>query len=235
MEQIALLLEALAAFGLTAVMYRVLLSATRVDPTVLAISFYMVLLTVSQYAASKITNYLGFLVPAGTMTYVATVAMLDIIVLREGFHYARNVVLAGFLSQWLITAVNYVVYYLPSPLAPNSAYAPVFLTSARVAFASPIAYLAAETLDAYMVAKIGGAIWKRVFYSDPVAMAVDTLVFMPIAFWGVLPPADFWTAVAGLLLSKISLAPVVVGVVYLNRKYLLKSAYEKNGRPYIRP
>lgn len=227
-----LLLEALAAFGLTAVMYRALLRLVRIDPTVLAVAFYMVLLTVSQYAASKITTYLGFLVPAGTMTYIATVAMLDVIVLREGFHYARNVVLAGFLSQWLVTAVNYVVVYLPSPVAPNSIYEAVFSTSARVAFASPIAYLAAETLDAYMVAKIGGAIWKRVFYSDPAAMAVDTLVFMPIAFWGVLPPHDFWNSVAGLLVAKISLAPVVVGVVYLNRKYLLKPAYERSS---IRP
>jgi uncharacterized integral membrane protein (TIGR00697 family) len=225
--EIALLLEALAAFGLTAAMYRALLRLVRIDPTVLAIAFYMVLLTVSQYAASKITDYLGFLVPAGTMTYIATVAMLDVIVLREGFHYARNVVLAGFLSQWLITAVNYIVVYLPSPVAPNSIYEAVFSTSARVAFASPIAYLAAETLDAYMVARIGGAIWKRVFYSDPVAMAVDTLVFMPIAFWGVLPSQVFWTATAGLLISKISMAPVVVGVVYLNRKYLLKQAYER--------
>lgn len=225
--EIALLLEALAAFGLTAAMYRALLRLVRIDPTVLAIAFYMVLLTVSQYAASKITDYLGFLVPAGTMTYIATVAMLDVIVLREGFHYARNVVLAGFLSQWLITAVNYIVAYLPSPVAPNSIYEAVFSTSARVAFASPIAYLAAETLDACMVARIGGAIWKRVFYSDPVAMAVDTLVFMPIAFWGVLPLQVFWTATAGLLISKISMAPVVVGVVYLNRKYLLKQAYER--------
>ncbi|MFP3192381.1 MAG: queuosine precursor transporter [Thermoproteus sp.] len=224
--EIALLLEALAAFGLTAAMYRALLRLVRIDPTVLAIAFYMVLLTVSQYAASKITDYLGFLVPAGTMTYIATVAMLDVIVLREGFHYASNVVLAGFLSQWLITAVNYIVVYLPSPVAPNLIYEAVFTTSARVAFASPIAYLAAETLDAYMVARIGGAIWKRVFYSDPVAMAVDTLVFMPIAFWGVLPPQVFWTATAGLLISKISMAPVVVGVVYLNRKYLLRQAYE---------
>jgi hypothetical protein len=30
-----------------------------------------------------------------------------------------------------------------------------------------------------------------------------------------------------LLISKISMAPVVVGVVYLNRKYLLKQAYER--------
>lgn len=227
-----LLAEALAAFGLTAVMYRALLRLVRVDPTVLAVAFYMVLLTISQYAASKITDYLGFLVPAGTMTYVATIAMLDIVVLREGFHYARNVVLAGFLSQWLITAVNYIVVYLPSPVAPNSIYEAVFSTSARVAFASPIAYLAAETLDAYIMSRIGGAIWKRVFYSDPAAMAVDTFVFMPIAFWGVLPPPDFWNSTLGLLITKISMAPVVVGVVYLNRKYLLRPAYE---RSYIRP
>lgn len=223
-----LLLEALVTFGLTALMYRALLRLVRVDPTVLAIAFYMVLLTISQYAASKITTYLGFLVPAGTMTYVATVAMLDIIVLREGFHYARNVVLAGFLSQWLITAVNYAIVRLPSPIAPNSIYEAVFSTSARIAFASPIAYLAAETLDAYMVSRIGGAVWKRVFYSDPVAMAVDTLVFMPIAFWGVLPPSNFWNSTVGLLVAKISLAPVVVGVVYLNRKYLLRVAYERS-------
>ncbi|MFB6489822.1 MAG: queuosine precursor transporter [Thermoproteus sp. AZ2] len=221
-----LLLWAAAVFGLTALFYRLLLDLVKPDPTALAIVFYMVLLTISQYAASKITTYLWFAVPAGVMTYVATVAMLDIITLREGFRYARNVVLAGFLSQFLITAVNLVVLNLPSVAAPNNIYAYVFSTSARVAMASPIAYLAAETLDAYIVARLGGAIWKRVITADPIAMTIDTLVFMPIAFWGVLPPPVYWETVLGQLAAKLTLAPVIVGVVYLNRRYLLKKAYE---------
>lgn len=222
---------AAAVFGLTALFYRLLLEILKPDPTALAVVFYMVLLTISQYAASKITSYLWFAVPAGVMTYVATVAMLDIIALREGFRYARNVVAAGFLAQFLITAVNYIVLNLPSLAAPNEAYSYVFSTSARIAMASPLAYLAAETINAYIVVKLGGAVWKRVITADPVAMFVDTMVFMPIAFWGVLPPQLYWDAVAGQLAAKLSLAPVVLGMVYLNRKYLLKKAYERAVQP----
>ncbi|CCC82562.1 queuosine precursor transporter [Thermoproteus tenax] len=221
-----LVLWAVAVFGLTALFYRLLLDVLKIDPTTLAMAFYMVLLTISQYAASKLTYYLGFVVPAGTMTYVATVAMLDIITLREGFRFARNVVLAGFLSQFLITAVNQVVLLLPSAVGSNAQYETVFSTTARIAAASPIAYLAAETLDAYVISRVGGAVWKRVLYSDPAAMAVDTMVFMPVAFWGALPPNVFWQTVLGLLAAKLSLTPAVVGIVYLNRRYLLKRAYE---------
>ena len=223
--ELALLAWAVVIFGASALIYRSLVSALKTDPTLTASALYLVLLTISQYAASKITVYLWFGVPGGTITYVATVAMLDVVVMREGFKYARNLVFIGLASQALITIANESVLSMPALSGNGGIYSYVFGVSARVALASAIAYLAAELTDAYLVSRIRHAIWKRVLYSDPVAMAVDTLVFVPLAFYGVLPRAALASTMLGLLLAKWSLSPAVLGLVYLNRKFLLRDVY----------
>ena len=227
LPQLILLVWAIVIFGAAAIIYRALVSALRADPTLAAAALYLVLMTISQYAASKITVYLWFGVPAGTATYVATVAMLDIVVMREGFRYARNLILIGLASQALITVANLSVLSMPALSAPSYIYTYVFGVSARIALASAAAYLAAELTDAYVVYRIRHAIWKRVLYSDPVAMAVDTLIFVPLAFYGVLPAGILWSTVLGLVLAKWSLSPAVLGLVLANRRFLLRDVYRR--------
>ncbi|MGC9116232.1 MAG: queuosine precursor transporter [Conexivisphaera sp.] len=229
--QLELLAWAIVVFGAAAAIYRLLVSALRADPTLAAAALYLVLMTISQYAASKVTVYLWFGVPAGTATCVATVAMLDIVVMREGFRYARNLVMIGLASQALITVANASVLSMPAISAPEGVYAYVFGVSARIALASAAAYLAAELTDAYLVYRIRHAIWKRVLYSDPVAMAVDTMIFVPLAFYGVLPGSVLESTMLGLLLAKWSLSPAVLGLVYANRRFLLRDVYEAYPRP----
>ncbi len=231
--QLELIVWALVIFATAALIYRLLVSLVGADPTLAASALYLVLLTISQYAASKVTVYLWFGVPAGTATYVATVAMLDVVVMREGFGYARNLVFVGLASQALITVANEYVLSAPSISAPQGVYAYVFGVSARVALASAVAYLAAELTDAYVVSKVGRAIWMRVLYSDPLAMAIDTLVFIPLAFYGVLPQAVLEGTMVGLLIAKWSLAPAVLGLVYVNRRYLFKDVYAINRGRFI--
>ncbi|MFP3308703.1 MAG: VUT family protein [Nitrososphaeria archaeon] len=223
--QLELLAWALIIFGASAAIYRALVSALRADPTLAASALYLVLLTVSQYAASKVTEYLWFGVPAGTATYVATVAMLDIIVMREGFDYAKGLIAMGLASQALVSVTNISVLSMPTLSAPEDVYGYVFGVSARVALASAAAYLAAELTDAYVVFRVRRAIWKRVLYSDPVAMAVDTLIFVPLAFHGVLPEGTLLSTMLGLVLAKWSLSPMVLGLVYANRRFLLRDVY----------
>ncbi|MGC9178032.1 MAG: queuosine precursor transporter [Conexivisphaera sp.] len=228
--QLMLLVWAVAVFGAAALIYRLVVSALRTDPTLTASALYLVLMTISQYAASKITVYLWFGVPAGTATYVATVAMLDIVVMREGFKYARNLIFTGLASQALITIANASVLSMPAMSGNEEIYAYVFGISARVALASAAAYLAAELTDAYIVNRIKHAIWKRVLYSDPVAMAVDTLIFVPLAFYGALPQTILTSTMLGLLLAKWSLSPAVLGLVYVNRRFLFRDIYGTHAR-----
>ncbi len=63
-----------------------------------------------------------------------------------------------------------------------------FLTSSgRIAAASVIAFLVSENVDVFLVTRLKLGVVRRVGVSDPIAMTIDSLVFIPAAFLGVLP------------------------------------------------
>jgi Uncharacterized ACR, YhhQ family COG1738. len=63
-------------------------------------------------------------------------------------------------------------------------------------------------------------VFKRVGVSDPVSMTVDSLVFVPIAFLGVIPTPALLSTMLGLILGKLTLVPLTIGAVAMNRSTL---------------
>ncbi|WP_342765435.1 VUT family protein [Vulcanisaeta sp. JCM 14467] len=119
-----------------------------------------------------------------------------------------------FIVNWL------VINYPPAPFweSLQGAFASIMGVSARVAIASITAFLVSETYDVFLVSRIGGGVLRRVGYSDPVAMTIDTLVFIPIAFYGVVP--NIWLLMASQLIVKVSLVPMTMLAVWINRRAL---------------
>lgn len=183
---------------------------------------YVLLLTVSQYMASKIGAFVGPLViPMGVFTYSASVAMLDFLTLRFGRGVGYWVVRIAAYLQALIFIINWlVIKYPPAPFwqSLQGAFAGIMGTSARVAIASITAFLASESYDVYLVSRIGGGVLRRVGYSDPVAMTIDTLVFIPTAFYGIVP--NIWLLMVSQLAVKVSLVPMTMLAVWINRRAL---------------
>jgi Uncharacterized conserved protein len=111
-----------------------------------------------------------------------------------------------------------------APSAPfwglQSAYVAIVGESARIAVASVVAFFTAETLDVTLVSRILGNVFKRVGVSDPVSMTVDSLVFVPIAFLGVIPTPALLSTMLGLILGKLTLVPLTIGAVAMNRSTL---------------
>ncbi|MCG2863539.1 MAG: queuosine precursor transporter [Vulcanisaeta sp.] len=183
---------------------------------------YILLLTISQYVASKIGAYIGPLVtPMGVTTYSASVAMLDFLTLRYGRGVGYWIVRIAAYLQALIFIINYLVINYPpapfwSPIQPY--FASIMGTSARIAIASLTAFLVSETYDVFLVSRLRGGVLRRVGYSDPVAMTIDTLVFIPIAFYGVVP--NIWVLMLSQLIIKVSLTPMTMLAIWLNRKAL---------------
>ncbi|MGC9153801.1 MAG: queuosine precursor transporter [Vulcanisaeta sp.] len=183
---------------------------------------YMLLLTVSQYMASKIGAFVGPLViPMGVFTYSASVAMLDFLTLKYGRRVGYWVVRIAAYLQVLIFIINWLVIgYPPATFwaSLQGSFASIMGVSARVAIASITAFLISETYDVFLVSRLGGGVLRRVGYSDPVAMTIDTLVFIPIAFYGVVP--NIWLLMASQLVVKLSLVPMTMLAVWINRKAL---------------
>ena len=183
---------------------------------------YILLLSISQYMASKIGSFIGPLViPMGVFTYSASVAMLDFLTLKFGRRVGYWVVRIAAYLQALIFIVNWlVINYPPAPFwqSLQTAFASIMGVSARIAIASITAFLVSETYDVFLVSRIGGGVLRRVGYSDPVAMTIDTLVFIPIAFYGVVP--NIWLLMASQLIVKVSLVPMTMLAVWINRRAL---------------
>ena len=183
---------------------------------------YVLLLTISQYMASKIGAYVGpLVVPMGVITYSASVSVLDFLTLRYGRGVGYWVVRIAAYLQALVFLINYLVINYPpaqfwEPL--QAPFAAIMGVSARIAIASITAFIVSETYDVFLVSRLGGGVLRRVGYSDPVAMTIDTLVFIPIAFYGVVP--NIWLLMLSQLTVKMSLVPMTMLAVWLNRKAL---------------
>jgi conserved hypothetical integral membrane protein len=183
---------------------------------------YILLLTISQYMASKIGAYVGpLVVPMGVITYSASVSVLDFLTLRYGRGVGYWVVRIAAYLQALVFLINYlVINYPPAQFweSLQATFAAIMGVSARIAIASITAFIVSETYDVFLVSRLGGGVLRRVGYSDPVAMTIDTLVFIPIAFYGVVP--NIWLLMLSQLTVKMSLVPMTMLAVWLNRKAL---------------
>jgi len=182
-------------------------------------AFYIGSYVIAQYLTPKLTFFLGWVVPNGNVSYVATVALMDAIVVLAGLGVAKQVIYAGFVLQILLTLSNLMVIATPTPEWIDPSAVNAFLgVSGRVAVASPIAYLAAELFNAHVTHRYRRKWWARTVYSDPLAMVIDTLIFMPIAFYGEVETRVLLDMTVGLAALKLAFIPLNLLAVYVFRK-----------------
>ena len=131
---------------------------------------------------------------------------------------ARKVVWAGFGAQLFAAFMSAVVIRFPP--APDwqgqAAIETVFGGTPRIVAASLIAYFSGEFCNSYVLAKMklwtsGRFLWARTIGSTIVGEGVDSLIFYPIAFYGL------WAT------------PLVIKVMFGN--YLLKVGWEVVNTP----
>jgi uncharacterized integral membrane protein (TIGR00697 family) len=189
------------------------------SPLVLA-SLYVASYTISQYTSAKLTSFLWFTVPGGNVSFVATVVLMDLIVVLYGPGTARIVILSGFLSQILLLLANFLTINTPDVGSEYGWKWAVYGVSARVALASPLAYLASETLNAHLTWVYRRIWWARTMYSDPISLTIDTLIFIPIAFYGEVSQEILFDMIVGLALLKLTLIPINLFAVYIARRFI---------------
>lgn len=187
------------------------------------VAFYIGSYVIAQYLTPKLTYFLGWIVPNGNVSYVATVALMDAIVVMAGLRIARQVIYAGFVLQILLMLSNLLVILTPTPEWMSSEAINMFLgVSGRVAIASPIAYLIAELFNAHVTHKYKRIWWARTVYSDPLAMIIDTIIFIPIAFYGEVESQVMIDMLVGLTAVKLAFIPFNLLAVFVFRKTIEK-------------
>jgi uncharacterized integral membrane protein (TIGR00697 family) len=160
---------------------------------ILPMANYILLVLMAQIFAVKLIVYpvLGLTATMGTMLYPETIVLLDIINEFYGKHTAYMSVVAGAIAQVFMIAYFLISLGIASVNGVDAAWSRIFSVSARIATASIIAFIIDELFDAYVYAyfkeKMPSKLYFRYLVADIPTLTIDTVVFTPIAFYGVVP------------------------------------------------
>lgn len=155
-------------------------------------AFVTVLLCSNVFGASKITTVGGFTFGAGVFFFPISYIFGDILTEVYGYARARKVVWAGFGAMAFASFMAWFVVSLPPAQGyPHQAALETILGGTpRIALASLIAFFCGEFCNSYTLAKMklwtqGRHLWSRTIGSTIVGELADSLIFYPLAFYGV--------------------------------------------------
>ena len=167
---------------------------------------------------------------AGILFFPLGYVIGDILTEVYGYARARRVIWAGFAGLIFMAFMSWVVVSLP-PAAGwegQAAYESVLGQVWRIVIASIVAFWAGEFVNSYVMARMkvwtkGKHLWSRTIGSTFVGQGVDSLIFYPLAFWGVWEDKVVVTVMItnwGLkVLWEVVLTPVTYAVVgWLKRR-----------------
>lgn len=184
----------------------------------------------------------------GTLTFGAGVLFFPISfifgdILTEVYGYAasRRVIWAGFaglafasLMAWMIVALP------PAPYWHNQeAYEVAFGSTWRISLAGLIAFAAGGFINSFVMAKMktvsaGRHLWQRTITSTIFGEVVDTVLFVPMAFWntGIIPNDKIPLIIGAQIIAKIAVEVAFTPVVYKTVAFLKRAEnedyYDKN-------
>lgn len=161
------------------------------------VAFYTIYLGASQIMAARIINFdLGlysFFAPAAVFIYpfiAQAIDMINEVYGRKKTHLAIGI---AFVTQvLLVTFIAMVNSLSPAPFFEfEKAWQGIFSLGIRITIASWIAFLTCQNLDAYVFAwlkkKYEKNIVLRSVTSDVLDLTLDSLIFITLAFYGVMP------------------------------------------------
>ncbi len=199
----------------------------------LILGLFIAVLLISNIASTKIVQFGPFEFDGGTLLFPLAYIFGDILTEVYGFRRSRRVIWLGFFSALLMSVVLMFVGWLPAAAGweNQEAYQKILGLTPRIVIASLIAYFAGEFSNSVILAKMkvwtkGKWLWTRTIGSTIVGEGLDTLLFVLIAFWGILPTGLLITVIISNYIFKTGLEVVLTPVTYKVVGFLKKREQE---------
>lgn len=149
---------------------------------------------VANIQVMKMVTLFGFEATLGNVVYASTFLVTDILSENHGKKDAALAVGIGFFSLALSTLLlNLALWFSPSPVDTAHAHlSAIFSVMPRVAAASFLAYAVSQSHDVWAyhfwwrIFPSHKALWLRNNASTMISQILDTLIFVTVAFWGVM-------------------------------------------------
>ncbi len=196
-------------------------------------ALFVSVLLISNVASSKILDLGPFTFDGGTILFPLSYIFGDILTEVYGYSRSRRVIWMGFAASLLMSTVFMFVGALP-PAADwphQEAYDAILGLTPRIVLASMTAYFCGEFVNSFVLAKMkiatgGRFLWTRTIGSTLVGQLVDTVIFVAVAFAGIMPLGLLGTVIVSNFIFKTLVEIVFTPATYAVVGFLKRSENE---------
>ncbi len=163
---------------------------------------------------------------AGNLFFPVSYIFGDVLTEVYGYARARRAIWAGFGMMLFASAMAWIVIHIPaSPSEPyNAVLQPAlettFGTTFRIVCASMLGYWVGDFVNSYVLAKMklwtrGRHLWMRTIGSTIVGQGADSMIFYPLAFYGIWNTDTLLAVTAFNFCFKVAVEVLFTPVTYL--------------------
>ena len=160
---------------------------------------------------------------AGVLFFPVSYIIGDVLTEVYGYANARRVIWTGFAALAFMAFMAWVVVALPPAEGwdGQEAYESVFGNTWRIVAASMTAFWVGEFANSFVLARLkvmtsGRFLWMRTIGSTVVGQGLDSLIFYPLAFYGLAgwPVEQLWEVVLFQWFIKCAWEAILTPVTY---------------------
>ena len=177
--------------------------------------------------AVKLVHVFGLTVPAAIIIFPISYIAGDVLTEDNGYRQARLVIWLGFFCNLIAVVAIWLGQVLPAASFwdGQAAYQRILGYTPRLLIASFLAYLVGEFANSFVLAKMkiatrGRWLWTRTIGSTLVGQALDSLVFITLAFIGTIPLAGLISAIVTQWLAKSAYEAAATPLTYVVVNFL---------------
>jgi hypothetical protein len=205
------------------------------------VALFVTCLVTSNIMSVKLINVFGLVLPAGVLIFPISYITGDVLTEVYGYTQARRVIWLGFFCNFIVVIAIWLGKVIP-PAAfweGQAAYELILGYTPRLLMASFLAYLVGEFFNAFIMAKMkiltkGRWLWTRTISSTLVGQGLDSLVFITLAFAGMIPIKALAMAIITQWLVKSAYEAAATPLTYISVRFLKKhedlDVYDYNTR-----
>jgi hypothetical protein len=190
-------------------------------------------LIISNLASTKILALGPFTFDGGTILFPLAYVFGDVLTEVYGYRRSRRVIWTGFF--WLVVTAGVLAIVDALPPAEGwdlqQSFHAILGQAPRIVAASLIAYFCGEFANSFVLAKLkvateGRWLWSRTIGSTVIAQALDTAIFLGVAFWGVLPDELLLAVFVSNYVFKVGTEVVLTPLTYQVVRFLKRAESE---------
>ena len=192
----------------------------------ITIGLFTGLIVTAQVLANKTVQILDFTVPAGVIVYSTAFLLTDVLAEFHGKQEAKKAVWSGFLASVVLVLAIKIAIAWPSAAFWKSqeAFTTTLGSTWRIVLASLGAYIVSQNTDVYLFHKIRSytgepKLYLRNILSTSTSQFIDSVIFIVIAFYGVMPVIPL---IIGQYVVKLMIAALDTPFIYFikySKKY----------------